>query len=157
MTEHGFKAACVQLRTGQDMQANIADAVSLIRKAAGEGADYVLTPEQTSLMELKPKALFSQVRTEDNDLALPAFRALAAELGVWLHIGSLAIRLSDDKAANRSFLIAPDGTIAGARPIRRVTRRLLPNCLGASWVFPSATICAFRIFTAHFRMRARIS
>ena len=112
MTEHGFKAACVQLRTGQDMQANIADAVSLIRKAAGEGADYVLTPEQTSLMELKPKALFSQVRTEDNDLALPAFRALAAELGVWLHIGSLAIRLSDDKAANRSFLIAPDGTIA---------------------------------------------
>ena len=112
MTERTFKAACVQLRAGQDMEANIADAVALIREAAGEGAAYILTPEQTSLMELGAKALFSQIRTEDNDIALPAFRALAAELGVWLHIGSLAIRLSDEKAANRSFLIAPDGAIA---------------------------------------------
>ena len=43
---------------------------------------------------------------------MPAFRALAEELGIWLLIGSLAIKVSDTKTANRSFLIDPKGAIA---------------------------------------------
>lgn len=106
-----FKAACVQLCAGRSMQANIDEAESYVREAAGNGAHYVLTPEQTALMELERATLFDQIKTEDADPALPRFRALAQELGIWLHIGSLAIKLSDDKAANRSFLISPDGEI----------------------------------------------
>ena len=107
-----FRAACVQLRTGRDVAANIAAAEALIRAAAGEGAHYIQTPEQTALMELERKVLFATIVAEDDDPALKRFRALAAELGVWLHIGSLAIRIGEQQAANRAFVIAPDGAIA---------------------------------------------
>lgn len=107
-----FKAACVQLRTGRSMAENIDSAAGLIREAAENGADLILTPEMTSLMELGRKALFDQITPQGEDPALTAFQALAAELGRWLLIGSLAIRTNGDKAANRSFLIAPDGSVA---------------------------------------------
>ena len=112
MGERTFMAACVQLRAGQEVAANIEAAEALIREAAGAGADYVQTPEQTALMELRTKVLFAKIVPEDNDPALKRFTALAAELGIWLHIGSLAIRVAPDKAANRAFVIAPDGRIA---------------------------------------------
>lgn len=112
MTNEPFKAACVQLQTGQDLAQNYSDAESLIREAAGQGARYVQTPEQTMLMELSSKALFHKICHEENDPYLPRFYALAKELGIWLHLGSIAVRIADDKAANRAFVIAPDGTLA---------------------------------------------
>ncbi len=108
-----FTAACVQLRASRSVEANIEEASRLIREAARQGADYVQTPEQTSIMELDRNVLFSTIAGEDDDPALAAFRAIAKELGIWLHVGSLAIRLSGDKAANRAFVISPDGSIAG--------------------------------------------
>jgi predicted amidohydrolase len=90
---------------------NIEDASALIREAAGNGADLITTPEMTSLMELGRKNLFAQIVAEDDDPALAAFRGLAAELERWLLVGSLAIRESESKAANRSFLIGPGGEV----------------------------------------------
>ena len=107
-----FTAACVQLRSGRDEDGNIAAASALIREAAAGGAHYVQTPETTNLMERDRKALFSKLRAEEDSSVLAAFRALAAELGVWLHIGSLALRIDDETAANRAFVITPDGAIA---------------------------------------------
>jgi predicted amidohydrolase len=109
-----FKAACVQLRTGRSMAENIAATSGLIREAAENGADLIMTPEMTSLMELGRTNLFAQIKPQDEDPALEAFRALAAELGRWLLVGSLAIRTGEARAANRSFLIAPDGSIAAS-------------------------------------------
>lgn len=108
-----FTAACVQLCASRDYGRNVAEAAELIRDAASRGADYVQTPEQTSIMELKRDALFSVIRPQAKDEALRTFRALACELKIWLQIGSLAILLDDEKAANRAFLIAPSGEIAG--------------------------------------------
>ncbi len=104
--------ACVQLRTGRDMTRNIAEACDLITQAAEAGATFIATPETTHLMELSSKALFAQVQSQDEDPGLRAFRALAKELSVSLLIGSLAIRLSDQKVANRSFVIDSNGEIA---------------------------------------------
>ncbi|MDP2622060.1 MAG: carbon-nitrogen hydrolase family protein [Hyphomicrobiales bacterium] len=112
MGEQTFTAACVQLRAGQNVAANIEAAEALIREAAATGAQYVQTPEQTALMELRSEVLFAKIVAEDEDPALARFKALAAELGIWLHIGSLAIRVAPDKAANRAFVLAPDGAIA---------------------------------------------
>ncbi|MCC2110655.1 MAG: carbon-nitrogen hydrolase family protein [Hyphomicrobiales bacterium] len=106
-----FRAACVQLRCGRSVAENIEAADAYIREAAAGGADYVLTPEQTALMELEPKVLFSSITAEEADPALARFRSLARELGIWLHIGSLAIKVAEDRAANRAFVIAPDGTV----------------------------------------------
>jgi predicted amidohydrolase len=99
------------LCTGQDVDENIDRANALIRKAAQGGANFIATPEMTHLMELSGKPLFSKVHYEDDDPGVRAFAGIAKELGVWLLIGSLAIRLSDDKVANRSFLFQPDGEV----------------------------------------------
>ncbi|WP_051661129.1 carbon-nitrogen hydrolase family protein [Bosea sp. 117] len=107
-----FRAALVQMCTARSVEANVAAASALIRQAAGEGATYIQTPEMTGTMEENRQALFKLLHEEEHDPALAAFRALAAELKVHLHIGSLAVKASEHRAANRSYLIAPDGTIA---------------------------------------------
>jgi len=107
-----FKAACVQLRSTDDVAENIALASGLIRNAALQGAQFIATPENTTLMAPDGGAKLERSFPEDRDPALPAFCALAEDLGVWLLIGSLAIKVSEDKTANRSFLIDPKGRIA---------------------------------------------
>lgn len=113
MTEKSFIAGMVQLRSGQTVAANIDHASALIREAAKQGANYVQTPEMTSLLVRDRDRLMNLVAGEDHDAALAAFRSLARELSIYLHIGSLAVRFADERerVANRGFLIAPDGGI----------------------------------------------
>lgn len=108
----GFIAACIQMRSGTEPAANIAAASRLIREAAGQGAAFIATPEMTNLLDIRPGMARAKVRREAEDESLPLLRALAAELGVTLLVGSLAIALEEDERfANRSFLIGPDGAI----------------------------------------------
>ena len=107
-----FRAALVQMRTSRNVIGNVDDAARLVREAAAQGADYVQTPEQTSLMELDRESLFSHIVEEERDTALAAFQELARELKIYLHIGSLAVKVTPDKAANRAFFIDPNGDIA---------------------------------------------
>ncbi len=106
-----FTAACIQLRTANEVAENIARATDLIREAADKGAEFILTPETSALMELSSKRLFSRISFEQDDVAVKAFSTLAEELGIWLLIGSLAIKLSDTKVANRSYVFGPDGRV----------------------------------------------
>lgn len=107
-----FRAALVQMCSGRDIDRNIAAASSLIREAARARADYVQTPEMTSLLTRSRDELMDVVRTEEDDRALAAFRDLARELGIHLHVGSLPILIAEGRVANRGFLIRPDGAIA---------------------------------------------
>lgn len=106
-----FKAACVQMRSSDDVQENIHDASNLIRDAARQGAQFIATPENTTLMAPDGGAKLDKSCPEGDDSALPVFRALAQEFGIWLLIGSLAIRVPGGKTANRSFLIDARGRI----------------------------------------------
>ncbi len=107
-----FIAACVQMRTGIEIDRNIEDASALIREAVAGGAQFIATPETTALMELGAKRLFANIVAEEEDRALKAFKNLASELSIHLLIGSLAVKVADNKAANRSFLLSPTGEIA---------------------------------------------
>ena len=107
-----FKAAMIQMRSGLNPAANIDAAVRLIGEAKSAGADYALTPEMTNILAAKREQLFAAVVEEERDASLATVRELARKLGIYIHIGSLAIRLSNDRAANRSFLIDPKGDIA---------------------------------------------
>jgi deaminated glutathione amidase len=102
----------VQLRSGREIAPNIAVASELIREAASRGAEYIQTPENTVLLEFDPTRFIARTFPEAETEALVAFSALAAELRVWLHIGSIAIRVERTKATNRAFVFAPDGRIA---------------------------------------------
>jgi predicted amidohydrolase len=107
-----FKAAMIQMRSGLTPAANIEAAVRMIGEAKSAGADYVLTPEMTNIMEVKRERLFATIVDEEADTSLATLRELARKLGIYIHIGSLALKLTADKAANRGFLIDPKGEIA---------------------------------------------
>lgn len=106
-----IRVACVQMRSGTGVAANIAAATALIREAAAAGAEFIATPEMTTLLDRTPGAAWEKSTSEAADPGLAAFRVVAKELGVTLLIGSIAIRAEQGKCANRSFLIAPDGEV----------------------------------------------
>ena len=107
----GIKVACVQMRSGIDPAENIRVASALIREAAAVGAVLIATPEMTGFLDRAPGAARAKSRTETEDEALAAFRLLAAELGVWLQIGSLSIRLDEEVCVNRGYLLSDTGGI----------------------------------------------
>jgi deaminated glutathione amidase len=106
-----FRAGLIQMRSGRTPKANLDAARTLIAEAKNAGADYVQTPEMTNVMEVKREVLFAAIVAEENDVCLAAFRELARTHKLYLHVGSLAIKVSQDKAVNRSFLIDPQGEI----------------------------------------------
>jgi predicted amidohydrolase len=107
-------AALIQLNTGNEVLPAVDAAEALIREAASGGADFVTTPETTHLMEMNRKVVMDKVFYQDEDPGLARFRALAAELGIWLHIGSLITKVAEDLLANRAHLIAPSGEIVAS-------------------------------------------
>ena len=103
--------ALIQMRSGIDPAANLAMACDLIRQAAAQGASLIATPETTHLVQKDADQAFAVMRSQADDPAIPAFSALAKELGITLLIGSLAIKLAERRAANRSFLFGPGGDL----------------------------------------------
>lgn len=107
-----LKVACVQLTATSDVETNIALSTDAIRAAHGTGAALITLPEVVNLVQQRGNLAVEAASTEDNDPALRVYRALAAELGVWLLVGSLAIKLEDDaRLANRSYLLNSSGDI----------------------------------------------
>jgi len=106
-----FRVGLIALRSGRTPSDNLAAATRLIEQAKHGGADYVLTPEMTNVMEIDRERLFAAIVAEEQDATLATFRELARTLGLYLHVGSLAVKVSSDKAANRSFLIDRHGEI----------------------------------------------
>jgi predicted amidohydrolase len=107
-----FKAALIQMRSGVTPAANLDAAARLIDEAKLAGADYVQTPEMTNIMDGQRERFFATIQDEDTDTSLAAFRDLARKHHIFVHVGSLAIKVAHEKAANRGFLINPKGDIA---------------------------------------------
>jgi deaminated glutathione amidase len=116
---NAFTAACVQFTAARDYEPNIRTVSDLVRRARDGGADLVLTPENTGLMEPVGKLRREKARDEANHPVLVALRAVARESGVWLLIGSIAVDISREpgipsgerRLANRSYLIDASGAI----------------------------------------------
>ena len=106
-----LRAALIQLNTGNIPDIAVDTAEAFIREAAAAGAELITTPETTHLMEMDKKRVLEVAYYEADDPGLKRFVALACELGIWLHIGSLIIKIADDRLANRSFLIDDKGAI----------------------------------------------
>lgn len=108
-----FTAALVQMRSGRTVAANVDAAAALIAEAAGSGARYVQTPEMTTLLVRSREELIAGITAEAASPALAAFRDMARQHKIWLHVGSMAVLLdSGERVANRAFLITPAGDIA---------------------------------------------
>ena len=111
---NGVRAGLVQLNVSDDPALNLPVTRALIREAAAGGADWVLTPEATNLLGASRELQDLILHVESEDPTLAALQDEARALGIWLLIGSLSLKTGEpgeDRFANRSFLIAPDGGI----------------------------------------------
>lgn len=108
------RAALIQLCASDDPAANLDVTRGLVAQAAQAGASLVLTPEVTNCVSASRSHQRQVLTTEEDDATLAALRADAAALGLWIVIGSLALKTDDPdgRFANRSFLLSPDGGIA---------------------------------------------
>lgn len=107
-----FVAACVQMRADIVPSISLEQSLALIREAAAGGAAYVQTPEMTNILQPDRPKFFEEITAEDDDVSLKVLRAEARALGIHLHIGSLALKIGENRATNRGFLITPTGDIA---------------------------------------------
>jgi deaminated glutathione amidase len=106
-----FTVACIQMNSGREIGPNVEVASWLVREARKAGAEFILTPENTTSIEPNRETVLARAHGEDSHPAIPAFQSLAAEIGAWLLIGSLTIKLDAATCANRSFLFGPKGQI----------------------------------------------
>ena len=108
-----MKTALLQLSGGDDPVANLAATSGLVAQAAEQGAGFILTPEVTNCVSQDRAHQMWVLQHQTDDITLAGLREAAVRYGVWLSIGSLALKTSDPdgRFANRSFLIDPAGRI----------------------------------------------
>ncbi|MFA8385998.1 MAG: carbon-nitrogen hydrolase family protein [Pelagibaca sp.] len=109
-----MRAALLQLTSSDDPVENLRVTTELVREAVSDEAEFVLTPEVTNCVSTSRSHQRGVLVHQDEDATLAGLQDEAARLGVWLLIGSLALKAEppEERFVNRSFLIAPDGTIA---------------------------------------------
>ena len=105
------RIAIAQMTTGIEPAANAAALVDAARTASEGGAAMLFTPEMSGLLDRDRKRAASHIVAESEDRTLAGMREEAARLGLWIALGSLAVRRPDGRYANRSFLIDGSGEI----------------------------------------------
>ncbi len=123
----GFNVACIQMNSGPNMQENLIQAGRLITDAANAGADFVVTPENTDFMRATADMSVKSAKPLDGHVGVEIFSSLAKDLGIWLLIGSMKIKLEDNKVANRSFLFNDKGMLKASYDKIHLFDAELPN------------------------------
>ena len=107
-----FRAACLQMNSGSDLAANLDQLKHMVAEAAGNGAQFVLSPEYCLMMDGSGRVMREGALPADGGAALVDLQRLAAHLKIWLLAGSLTLKTDEERIVNRSFLFAADGTVA---------------------------------------------
>lgn len=107
-----MKVAALQLCASDDPVANLALTLTMVQRAAEAGAQFIATPEVTNCVSSSRRRQNEVLVLQEDDQTLAAMCAAAARFGVWISVGSLALKLpDDDRFTNRSFMIDPSGQI----------------------------------------------
>lgn len=105
------KIAVLQMNSGIDPNANGRALVDAIVRASREGAEMLFTPEMSGMLDRDRKRASSAIRSEDDDQVLASVRETAAQNGIWVALGSLAVSTGGGRWANRAFVIDSDGKV----------------------------------------------
>ena len=106
-----FRVSCIQLCSSDNVTYNLKRTTSLILKAIKQRTDFILTPEVSSKISLDKKKLLKSATSMDKDLYLKGIKLLAKKYKKWILVGSLIIKIKNNKLVNRSILISPSGKI----------------------------------------------
>ena len=105
------RIALYQAQSGIDPAANAAVLVDAVAQASAGGAAMLFTPEMSNMIDRNRERASGTARREGNDQVLAAVRGAAVKAGMWVHLGSIALRGSGEKLANRGFVIDAAGEI----------------------------------------------
>src|SRR5687768_11163202 len=114
MRAEAFRIALLQMQTGNDLAANLESVHAMSRAAAAGGAQFVLTPEYSLMMDGSGRVMRERALDAEGEPALPDLRALARELSIWMLVGSLTLKTDGERIANRSYLLADDGRVVAS-------------------------------------------
>jgi predicted amidohydrolase len=108
-----LRVGLIQTRTPATHDAALAHVAPLVREAIGQGAQFVLTPECTNVVQKDRAKLLPALTSLEDDPVVNGLRAIAAETGTWIDVGSALVTRpdGDGRAANRQVLIDPTGAI----------------------------------------------
>ncbi len=104
------RIAVLQMNSGIDPKRNSRSIAMAAHEAKREGAQMLFTPEMSGFLDRNRARAATTIRSEADDIVLNEAREVAATAGIWIGLGSLAIR-DGEKWVNRSFVIDADGQI----------------------------------------------
>lgn len=142
------RIALCQARTGIDPEANARALVAAIEEAAAGGAEILFTPEMSGLLDRDRTRAAANLRTEATDPTLAAVRDAAARTGLWVHLGSLAVRDEEGgKLYNRAYLVDGQGEVRASYDKLHLFDVDLPT--GESWRESASYAPGGRAVVAH--------
>ena len=107
-----MKVAALQLCASDDPIANLEVTLSMVQQASEKGAQFIATPEVTNCISSSRRLQNDVLALQNDDQTLAALRNAATRFGVWISVGSLALKLpADNRFTNRSFMIDPSGQL----------------------------------------------
>ncbi len=106
-----FRVSCIQLRSSDNIKKNIETKIKLIKKAAKQRSDFILTPEVSSFFSLNRQKLLNVSTTMNKDPYLNEIKKIAKNYKKWILIGSIIVKISRNKLVNRSILIDKKGKV----------------------------------------------
>jgi len=109
-----FRVACLQTQSGNDLDANFSTLRTMTRDAAAGGAQFVMSPEYVLMMDGSGRTMRERALPADGGAVLSGLCALSRELGIWTLVGSLTLRVDDERMVNRSYLIDAQGGIVAS-------------------------------------------
>jgi predicted amidohydrolase len=109
-----FRAACLQMQSGNDLDANFATLRTMTREAAEGGASFVMSPEYALMMDGSGRTMRERALPPDGGAVLTELCAMSRELNIWTLVGSLTLRIDDERMVNRSYLIDATGGIVAS-------------------------------------------
>jgi len=125
------KLALLQMTAGIDPAANAATIVRAAHDAAAAGAAMLFTPALSGLLDRDRERAAATLHAEADDPVLAAVRGAAVAAGIWVHLGSLAVRRGDGLLANRSYVIDAGGAVRATYDKLHLFDVTLPT--GESW------------------------
>ena len=108
---NSVRIALYQAQSGIDPAANSDKLVGALREAAAGGAAMLFTPEMSGMLDRDRERALGKARSEKDDRVLASVRDAAAEMGIWVHLGSLALKGDSGKLVNRGFVIDDRGEV----------------------------------------------
>ena len=107
-----MRIAIFQMTSGIDPAANAEALAGAVAEAKAGGADMLFTPEMSGLVDGNRERSAPHIRREADDPALARVRTAAAEAGIWVHLGSVALAEGEGgRRANRAFVIDDRGHV----------------------------------------------